>query len=302
MEISIVIATRWDESNISHMIECFQKQSFQDFEVIFVIDKFMDFETLKNWNAKRDSIKYKIISNLESNFIPSKWVSYVRNFWIDMAKWEFINLMDDDEDFDADYLQKSLDLRKKYRTQIWKNFVLTPKLIYRKTWQTQSQWFKNFNWFLWRPTPYKLKNKEFWFIQMYSCNSLFGPNEIFKTVKFDEKIDFVNEDLDFTYRIYKNWYPIITTKKLEINHMEREKNELENRRIGNEFQAYRKARHKIMFVNKNWKFYQKTIFYIFWLPIFMLASIVRIIFIWKDKGKISLIKSLFKWIFWMRND
>lgn len=296
MKISVVIPTRWDEKNISHMIQCFQNQTFQDFEVIFVVDKTKESKDQRIETSKN----IQFITNVNSDFVPWQWVSYVRNYWIEIAKWEFINLMDDDEDFEADYLQKSLDLREKYREKIWKDFVLTPTLMYRKTWDIQSQWFKNMNWRFGRPIPYRLEKKNFWLIQMYSCNSLFGPNKIFKTVKFDEKMDFVNEDLDFTYRMHKSWYPLIVTKNLEINHLERDKTRLENRRIGNNFQIYKKARHKILFANKNGKTYEKIIFYAFWLWIFVLASIARILFLWKNISKINLVKNLFKWIIWMK--
>jgi GT2 family glycosyltransferase len=38
---------------------------------------------------------------------------------------------------------------------------------------------------------------------MFSGNSLFGPTKIFQEVLFDERFDFVYEDIDFTYRIHK---------------------------------------------------------------------------------------------------
>ena len=65
---------------------------------------------------------------------------------------------------------------------------------------------------------------------MFSGNSLFGRSEIFKEILFDESFDFVNEDLDFTYRISKR-YSIFVLKDLIVNHMERDKTVLENLRI-----------------------------------------------------------------------
>jgi GT2 family glycosyltransferase len=85
---------------------------------------------------------------------------------------------------------------------------------------------------------------------MYSGNSLFAPAHIFKDVLFDEDLDFVYEDLDFSYRIHRAGYPIIVLRDLCIHHMEREKNKLEQARVGNEHAAYRKAKHRMLFVKK----------------------------------------------------
>lgn len=41
MKLSIVIPTRGDQ-NMQNITECLQRQTFKDFEVIFVIDKLLD--------------------------------------------------------------------------------------------------------------------------------------------------------------------------------------------------------------------------------------------------------------------
>lgn len=41
--------------------------------------------------------------------------------------------MDDDERFEDDYLERSLELRHAYHARLKKDFVLTPTLMYRKT-------------------------------------------------------------------------------------------------------------------------------------------------------------------------
>jgi len=65
--------------------------------------------------------------------MPHKNASALRNLGIQSAQGEFIQLMDDDELFDADYLEKSLHLRDEYRLLLQKDFVLTPTLMYRTT-------------------------------------------------------------------------------------------------------------------------------------------------------------------------
>lgn len=85
---------------------------------------------------------------------------------------------------------------------------------------------------------------------MYSGNSLFAPAYIFKTHLFDETLDFVYEDLDFSYAIHCAGYPIIVLRDLKIYHMERDKTKLDEARVGNEHTAYRKAKHRNLFVKK----------------------------------------------------
>lgn len=92
--------------------------------------------------------------------------------------------------------------------------------------------------------------KEWDYIQMYSGNSLFAPAYIFKTILFDEQLDFVYEDLDFTYRIHRAGHPLIVLRDLRIYHMERDKTKLEQAWVGNEYAAYRKAKHRMIFVKK----------------------------------------------------
>jgi len=97
---------------------------------------------------------------------------------------------------------------------------------------------------------------------MYSGNALLAPARIFKKILFDEKIDFVYEDLDFSYRIHKAHIPLIVLRDLKIFHMERDKTMLEKARVGHTLQAYKKAKHRIVFVKKHANLIQKIEFYL----------------------------------------
>jgi len=57
----------------------------------------------------------------------------VRNYGIKLADTEFLNIFDDDEIFQKDYLQKSFDIRALNREKLNKDFVLVPTLMFRKT-------------------------------------------------------------------------------------------------------------------------------------------------------------------------
>ena len=273
-KLTVVFPTRPNIQNIKWLLWSLDKQTFQDFKVIVLIDSRLiqkEFDDLRkesiNW-FKRIKDKVKFISNVNSDFISQKWVSYVRNYGIKLADTEFLNLFDDDEILKPDYLEKSFEIYNKILGEKGdlKEFVLIPKLMFRQTWKIQNEWFDYYNFWTSRPHSFHFKWEDFAQVQMFSGNSLFGPTKIFQEVLFDERFDFVYEDIDFTYRIHRAWYPIFISSELEIYHMERDKTLLENAWIGSEFQCYRKARHRMRFIKKNATKFQKFQFYLlgFW--------------------------------------
>lgn len=287
---------------MQNIILCLQRQTFKNFEVIFVVDKMLD-----AWNNMQAIWNIRYITNLNSSFRSQRdakepmigWnASILRNYGIKDAQGEFILLMDDDEWFEDDYLEKNILLREKYRIVLKKDFVLTPTLMYRKTWQIQNQGFSYFNYRLSRPISQILWEKEWDYVQMYSWNSLFAPAHIFKEVLFDESLDFVYEDLDFSYRIHRAGYPIIVLRDLRIYHMEREKNKLEQARVGNEHAAYRKAKHRMLFVKKYGTLTDKIKFYLLGFRGQPLWLIIKVLLYaqWKEKWK--LVKAICTWTFY----
>ncbi len=288
MKLSIVIPTRWDQ-NMKNIIECLHHQTFKDFEVIFVVDK-----PLNGWNMLHDAWNIHYITSL-IHAIPHNNASALRNLWIKAAKGQFIQLMDDDEWFDKDYLEKSLSLRNTYHVKLHKDIVITPTLMYRKTWNIQSQWFSHFSYLFSRPIPQHLWKKEREYIQMYSWNSLLAPWYIFKNNLFDEQLDFVYEDLDFTYRIHRAGYPLIVLRDLKIYHMERNKTKLEQAWIGNEYAAYRKAKHRMLFVKKYGNIWDKIQFYLLGFrgqPLWLISKVLRFA---PAKDRWKLVKAIVRW-------
>ena len=285
-KLTVAFPTRPNIQNIKWLLWSLDKQTFQDFKVIVLIDSKLtkkDFDDLKKealyW-LKNIKNKVNFISNVNSDFVPQKWVSYVRNYWIKLADTEFLNLFDDDEILKPDYLEKSFEIYEKIlkEKKKLKEFILVPKLMFRQTWQIQNEWFDYYNFWISRPHSFHFKDEKFAKIQMFSGNSLFGPTKIFQEILFDEKFDFIYEDLEFTYRIHKAWYPIFITSELEIYHMERDKTPLEHARVWSEFAAYRKARHRMRFIKKNATKIQKFQFYLlgFWAqPLRLIFKIIR---------------------------
>ena len=335
-KLTVIFPTRPNLQNVRWLLWSLDQQSFQDFKVIWIIDsKFTDKEykdfvkQALQWLVNiQDRVHF--VSNVNSDFVPQKWVSYVRNYGIKLADTEFLNLFDDDEILKPDYLEKSfkiydvilnkvknmaplikggrgdldssLQSSSEWQKQSKWQFVLVPKLMFRQTGQIQNEWFDYYNFWTSRPHQFHFKWEKIAQIQMYSWNSLFWPSNIFQEILFDERFDFVYEDLEFTYRIHKAWYPIFVSSELEIYHMERDKTKLENAWIWSEFQCYRKARHRIWFVRKNATKSEKLKFYLLWFWAQPLRLIFKIIFFAPMKQWKKLISALIRGTKdWMKN-
>ena len=287
MKLSIVIPTRWDQ-NMKNTMECLLGQTFTDFEVIFVLDKTIaDYELwISDSGLKNMDTRFCFITNLNS-LLRSKRdandpriggnASELRNYGIKAAKGEFILLMDDDEQFDVQYLEQNFALWEKYKHIIFQDFVLCPTLMYRKTGNVQNYGFSYFNYWMSRPVPASMGDKEWISVQMYSGNSLFAPAYIFQQHLFDERLDFVLEDLDFSRGLSYAWYPILVSRDLKIYHMEWDKTILQQARVGNEYAAYRKAKHRRIFVQKYGSWFDKIKFYLlgfWWQPLWLAIKIL----------------------------
>lgn len=298
--ISVIIQSRGsDLINMRRSVSCFLKQTHKNKELILIIDQIFTKESYEDWFkdlfASKVHNNIHIFSNLNSNFTHNN-VSAMRNFWAQKAKWEYILFMDDDEDIHADYLTKNMEYRKKLRRIFWKDFVLTPTLMYRHTWKIQNQGFSYFNYWLSRPVLCVLGQREYARIQMYSWNSLFAPAYVFQENKMDERFDFVYEDLAYTQYLHSINYPIIVTKHIKIYHMEKDKTKLEQAWVGNPMQAYKKAKHRMLFVRKFATWRQLFQFYILWFLGQPLRLSLKTLF-YNAPGKLLIIKNIWKWTF-----
>jgi len=64
-------------------------------------------------------------------------------------------------------------------------------------------------------------------------------------------MSFVYEDIDCLYRMTNSGVPLIVSKKVTINHMERDKTTLEKSFLATPESAYQKSKNRIVFVKKN---------------------------------------------------
>lgn len=316
-QLTIIIPTRPNLQNITQIFGCLQRQDYQDFQIFLLIDSYFTKKEFSEFESEINQIikdnpnlqkKVSIFTNQNSTFKPQKNASATRNYGIRKANSKFIYLFDDDNIFDDNHLSKTFEIyqelssknthqnySKKYSTIHHTDFVLTWTLFYKKTSTIQNQGFKKYNYRYSRPMLNFLKSKKYDYIRMYSGNWLFWPSYIFQKNLYDENLDFVAEDLDCTYRITKS-FPMIVHSDLKIYHMEREKTFLEHARVWNEFWAYRKAKHRIIFTNKNWSLRDKFSFYIFWLH-WNNARLSAKIIIWGGSQRWKILKSFWNWVF-----
>lgn len=269
MRFDVLIPSVGNISRLSGILACISEQSLIPDNILITIDKQItkkDLELIVDYSFQnvQDYVidRIKFFTNLNSDFQPNKWVSRVRNYLISKSNNEFVYMIDDDNIFDELFMRKSWNARGKLHKEFGKHLILSPTIIYRQTDSIQSQWIKGINFWL---NKLRMNNinpdQEYAQVRMIWWNSLFGPRIVFQEIRFDERFEFVYEDIDFTYRVSR-LYPIIVSNRIGINHMERVKAEHEKSFIWwNPKTVYQKSRNRILFVKKNisradaWKFF-----------------------------------------------
>ena len=275
-------------------------QTFRDFDVNIVCDRNFSKPEESDFLSFFDSQDLEIIqrthfiTNNNSDFNPEHWwwASYVRNFGIQKAKGEFIQLFDDDNEVGADFLENCLKKRENLTTETKSECVILPSLYYRDTNQIQNQWFSHFNYIQSRPVLHLLNWKKQAQIQMFSGNGIFSKASTLRKAKYDEQIARISEDLDYTLSLHEKWVQLRVFSDLKVIHHERDKTRLEQARIGFYSQAKQKSRNRFLFTKKHWNKNQIFQFYLCWLPGCLLRlSLKAIILGGNDRFRII------KWLF-----
>lgn len=301
MQISVVCGSRANNTTLLvKFLGYLDKQTFQDFDVNIVCDrKFMKIEEedfLSFFESQGLEILQRthFFTNNNSDFNPDHkwWASYVRNFGIQNAKWEFIQLLDDDNEIEPDFLENCMKRWKEFTEKTKSECIILPSLYYRDTDQIQNQWFSRFDYRQSRPVLHLLNWKEYEQIQMFSGNWIFSKASTLRKAKYDEEIARISEDLDYTLSLYEQWIQLRVFADLKVKHHERDKTRLEQARIGSYSQTKQKARNRFLFTQKHWNKKQLFQFYICWLPGCLLRLSIKAILYWgKDRFKII------KWLF-----
>ena len=279
------------------------EQTFKDFDVNIVCDrnftKSEESEFLSFFESQNLEIinRTHFFTNNNSDFDSNHgwWASYVRNFWLKQAKGEFIQLFDDDNEVDPDFLEKCLKKREEKTSETKSECVILPSLYYRYTGQIQNQWFSHFNYRQSRPVLHLLNWKEKGQIQMFSWNGIFSLVSTLKKALYDEEIARISEDLDYTLSLHEKWIQLRVFADLKVKHHERDKTRLEQARIWSYLQAKQKAKNRFLFTKKHWNKNQLYQFYICWLPWCVLWLSIKALILWKN-NRFRIIKWLFAWI------
>ena len=303
MKVSVVCGSRArDKTLLLKFLQMLNVQTFTDFDVNIVCDRSFTKWEESDFLSFFDEQKLDIIkrthffTNNNSVFNPNHgwWASYVRNFGIRNVKGEFIQLFDDDNEVESDFLEKCLKKREEKTSETKSECVILPSLYYRDTEQIQNQWFSHFNYRQSRPVLHLLNWKESEQIQMFSWNWIFSKASILRKAEYDEQIARISEDLDYTLSLHEQWIQLRVFDNLKVKHHERDKTRLEQARIGSYSQAKQKSRNRFLFTKKHWNKKQIYQFYICGLPWCILwLSIKALVRWWKDCFKI--IKWLFDW-------
>lgn len=304
MKISVVC---WSRANdkwlLLKFLQSMDAQTFTDFDVNIVCDrnftKAEESDFLSFFDEQDLGIIERIhfFTNNNSDFNPDHkwWASYVRNFGIQNAKGEFIQLFDDDNEVDPRFLEECLKKWETLTAETSWECVILPSLYYRDTNEIQNQWFSHFNYLESRPVLHLLVWKEKEQIQMFSGNWIFGRASTLKKAKYDEQIARISEDLDYTLSLHEKWVQLRVFADLKVKHHERDKTKLEQARIWSYSQAKQKARNRFLFTKKHWNKSQLFQFYVCWLPWCIIRLTAKAI-LWWGKSRFKIIKWLLDWV------
>lgn len=296
MKISIVCGSRArDIGLLLRFLSMLESQTFKNFDVNIVCDrKFTNVEEsdflsfFENQDLEVIKRTY-FFTNNNSDFNSDHkwWASYVRNFGIQKAKGEFIQLFDDDNEVDSDFLWNCLKKREEKVSETKTECIILPSLYYRNLNQIQNQWFSHFSYVQCRPIPHFLNWKSESQIQMFSWNGIFSKASTLRKAQYDEKIARISEDLDYTLSLHEKWIQLRVFSDLKVIHHERDKTRLEQARIGSYSQAKQKVRNRLLFVKKHGNKRQRVQSYVIWFPIFIGWLVIRaLIRGWKSRIKI----------------
>ena len=251
--LDIAIFTREKNDKLQKLIEDLENQSFQDFSI-------------KIYSDKKFDCKHKVV------FTENKNISEKRNQAIKESNQEFLFLLDDDNRiFNKNFLQNLFSLYKEIEKEKWA-CIISPTIFWRETNIIQSAGIE-FNFLLWKVFSNKQIKWKYWQSKWIGGNSLFGKKEYFEKAKFDENIWFIREDIDFSYSLWENNIKIFVVNE-KINHMERDKTELEKSFI--KWEAFkRKLKNRNIFVKKHWNIKEKLSYWLIWYWLWLIYWTIK---------------------------
>jgi len=88
-------------------------------------------------------------------------------------------------------------------------------------------------------------------VQLLGSICVFAKTDVLQANLYDEKFGFIYEDLERSYRAYKNGVVLYVSTEIQIEHWEKEKDILARSYIDKPENVYLKTKHRIWFVLKH---------------------------------------------------
>ncbi len=221
------------------------------------IDHWLDESNQILW-SERDG-RVSIFRSWNSDFDPWKWIWYDRQFRLSKSSKssaEYCYLLDDDNEFEPNFLEKSFLEIEKLEEEQWANIVYAPTVRYADSKKIQSQWVIGFSW--WKPQkryfkkkPDILDDKQFHEVIMIWGNALLWKKSLFMNQWFDSRFTDLCEDIDVTYWLYLQWTKIFVSQTTSIFHTEVKSSILEEKFLSTNHQAKMRGYSRVIFASKH---------------------------------------------------
>lgn len=272
IDYDVVIPTRQDNEKLQIMLSCLTQQTVRPRTVFCLYDENNVWKDTAYADEKKDQRImrwYKLVWIYETGW--NGWVSAKRNRWITLTTSQYVLLLDDDNEFSTDFVEKLYEWQKKY----W--WVVSPLIMRRHSEIVQSRGFAGLSPWTWLLMKAKTQT-----IRCLGWNSLFGQREIFEKVVFDENIPFVYEDIERSMRLTKK-EKLTMLHDVPIYHMERDKSRAERSFVWSPNSVYYKVKHGLILIRKHFSLWQKTTYVLsgFWLYHWWLLFLI--VFFWQKK-------------------
>lgn len=184
--VSIIMCTWNSDKYISEAINSVLNQTYGNWELIIINDASSD-------NTK-DIISKYITANNEIIYLENKinlWVSISRNKWIELSKWKYIAILDSDDIWFPNKLEKQIEFLEKNNDYwlVWTNVIRIDE-------NGNSLWK-----FVKKETDTAIRKNLIFANQFCHSSILFRKSALDQVGFYDEKIP-LSEDYDLFLRIW----------------------------------------------------------------------------------------------------
>ncbi len=208
-------------------------------------------KTMRAWLDPSLHQSLVIVSSFTSDHEQWNYHGYDRQFLLECAMSPWVFFIDSDNSFAPNFLRIMQHTYQDIADQYQRPCILSPSIYYAQTQTLQSQWISSF--FRWFPKyQYNtLTDQQYAPVQMIGWNSLFGPTALFRTISFDRRFAYCYEDVDYTFGLYRAWFPVIVLRDIHIFHHDTRQSPLQKRFLHTPQATRYRARNRIIFAKKH---------------------------------------------------